>query len=215
MFRPRQREAAEVATADAGAPREAMISLVQEILDNFVGRGIRGVALCGVAQGDGVSFIAANLATALGRAGVSTLLVDANLRSPRQQDLFEMRASNAPGLADLLLQPSLDADAVIHADLAPGLSVLFAGEPSARAADMLSETVFADRVDGWLRTFEFTIIDTPPANLTPDALRIARLAGHALLVVRDGETFVADLNLFVDELRDQGVTVLGAVLNEG
>jgi capsular exopolysaccharide synthesis family protein len=193
----------------------AIDQLVQEVFDQLISRGVRALAICGVAEGDGVSEVAAALATALGRAGVSTLLVDGDLRPTSRRSSFASLAVAPVGLTDLLISPDADAEETIQFNVRPGLAVLLAGEPDPGVADALSGVRFATLMEGWLREFEFVIIDTPPANQMPDALRIARLAGYALLVVRRDETFVSDLSLFIQELQEQGVTVLGSVLNEG
>lgn len=188
--------------------------LVQDVFDQLVSRGLRGLAVCGVAEGDGVSHIARSLATALGRAGVATLLVDADLRAHRDRSGDLLLDPALPGLADLLVEPGRDPDATVQFNVRPGLSVLPAGLVTTSSADALSGPRFDVLMDRWLREFEFVVLDTPPGNQTPDALRIARLAGSAVIVVRRDQTFVGDLNLFIEELRDQGVTILGAVLNE-
>lgn len=188
--------------------------LVQDVFDQLVSRGLRGLAVCGVADGDGVSHIAQTLATALGRAGIATLLVDADLRAHRDRDQDILSDPSRPGLADLLIEPGRDPDETVQFNVRQGLSVLPAGRVTTTSADALSGPRFDFLMDRWLREFEFVILDTPPGNQTPDALRIARLAGHAVMVVRRDKTFVGDLNLFIEELRDQGVTILGAVLNE-
>ena len=206
------------AVSAAGAPpalATAITGLVQAILDELVSRGVRGLAICGVAEGDGVSFLSANLAAGLARAGLSTLLVDADICTPLQHILFDVSEGATFGLSEVLKSNSPDPDAGIRPNVRPGLSVLFGGEAQPGVPDALSGAAFASLMDGWLRSYEFTIVDTPPANRTPDALRIARLAGHALLVVRRDQTFVSDLSLFIEELRDQNVTVFGSVLNEG
>lgn len=188
--------------------------LVQDVFDQLVSRGLRGLAVCGIAEGDGVSHIARSLATALGRAGIATLLVDADLRAHRDRGQDILLDPTLPGLADLLVEPGRDPDETVQFNVRQGLSVLPAGRVTATSADALSVPRFDVLMDRWLREFEFVILDTPPGNQTPDALRSARLAGHAVIVVRRDQTFVGDLNLFIDELRDQGVTILGAVLNE-
>ena len=201
--------------ANAPATEAAIIGLVQEVFDQLVSQGVRGLAVCGVAEGDGVSHIAANLAAALGRAGVSTLLVDADLRMHRQFAPVLGLTPSLPGLTQLLTTSGVDPDTTIQFNVRPGLSVLPAGEPVANGADELSKSRFGELMDRWLREFEFVVVDTPPANQTPDTLRIARLTGYAVVVVRRDETFVDDLSLFIEELRDQGVTIAGAILNQG
>ncbi|WP_068878145.1 MULTISPECIES: CpsD/CapB family tyrosine-protein kinase [unclassified Phenylobacterium] len=210
-----ERETLQGAHPSSRALSAAITGLVQEVFDQLISRGVRGLAICGVAEGDGVSFVAARLATALARSGVTTLLIDANLRAPGQRAHFPDAVEPTLGLIDLVSRPGVDPEAVIVPNVRPGLSVVFGGAPIPGVDDALSQSAFAGFVERCLRTFEFVVFDTPPANQTPDALRIARLAGYALLVVRRDQTFVSDLNHFIEELRDQGATIIGSLLNEG
>ena len=60
---------------------------------------------------DGADVVAANLAIAMAQLGRQTLLVDANLRRPRQHEFFGLKP--AAGLSDLLQNRDVDIEAVL------------------------------------------------------------------------------------------------------
>src|SRR4051794_21921831 len=64
---------------------EAMRGLAIQLISQQVSSGRRGLAVCGASSGVGVTFTAANLAVAMSQAGVTTLLIDANMHSPGVQ----------------------------------------------------------------------------------------------------------------------------------
>ena len=95
----------------------------------------------------------------------------------------------------------------------PNLSVLYAGASAQNPQELLARDWFEDVSNLCLREHDMTIFDTPPANSFSDARRIADVAGYALIVARRNKTLVADLKILVDQLTDDGVTVIGALMN--
>ena len=63
------------------------------------------------------------------------------------------------------------------------------------------------------RSFDLTIIDTPPANRSSDAGLVSAVAGYSLIVARKDKSFVADIKTLADQLGSDGVRVIGTVLN--
>jgi protein-tyrosine kinase len=61
----------------------------------------RGLAIASAGQGDGRSYLAANLAIVFSQLGERTLLIDANLRTPKQHKLFNL--GGRTGLSDMLV----------------------------------------------------------------------------------------------------------------
>ena len=82
------------------------------------------LAVVGTARHEGRSYLAANLAVVFSQLGERTLLVDADLRNPRQHELFKI--DNNVGLSTVLSERSRDEAIVRITDLV-GLFVLPAG----------------------------------------------------------------------------------------
>eukprot|EP01032_Pedospumella_encystans_P013118 gene13118-15120_t len=80
---------------------EVLRAVRSQLMLRWFGRGRKGLAVAGVEPGDGASLFAANLAVVFSQLGEQTLLVDANLRTPRQQDIFGLK--QRAGLSDELL----------------------------------------------------------------------------------------------------------------
>jgi protein-tyrosine kinase len=191
---------------------ETLIGLAEAVIEHHVAPGRRGLAVCGASAGTGVSFVAANLAMGLARGGVTTLLVDANLRRPAIEGLIR---PPAPGqnLYDVLEgRAPLDLD-VVHPEVLPQLSVVYAGEGETPPSELLASDRFRDFALMCLRDFRCVIFDTPPANRSPDARIIASVAGYALLVAQNGRSYVDDLSTLTQQLEQDGIAIIGSVLN--
>lgn len=192
---------------------EALDVLAGEIIDRHIRLGRRGLAVCGPASGAGASFIAVNLAVALAQTGISTLLVDANLHRPGLDALIRAPAPRG-GLADLLLAgDSRRADVVIHKEILPRLAVMYAGDARGAGSELIAGEAFQGLVSELLRQYECVIFDTPPANRCPDARVIGAATGYALLVSRRTGSFTEDMAMLSQQLDQDGVTIVGSVLN--
>lgn len=183
-----------------------------ELIAHHVSRGRRSLALCGVARGAGVSFLSINLALALAMDGVSTLVIDADLDQPSLETFIQPSHETA-GLREYLLDPEVTSSDVIHRDVVANLSVIYAGGPSEIASELIGQARFADLVRACMRDHDLVIIDTPPASLSASTRRIAAVAHYALVVARSGASHVDGVEVLSRSLKDDGVEIVGSVLN--
>lgn len=173
----------------------------------------RTLAIVSPGQGDGRSFIAANLAVVFSQLGERTLLVDADLRRPRQHQLFNL--GNSAGLSDVLAGRIGEHNAVTRIESLVGLSVLPAGAIPPNPQELLGRPAFARVLSGFAANHDVIIIDTPEAQECADAHTIAVRAGAAVLVGRKNRTPLATLSRLATNLQLAGTMLVGSVLNEG
>ena len=162
-------------------------------------------------QGDGRSWFAANLATAFAQAGERTLLIDADMRRPRQHEMFNI--NDSLGLAALLTgRAGKEIARRIHSELR--LFVVPAGVLPPNPQELLTRPAFEVVLTKFASQFDVVIIDTPPAQATADAQVIAAKAGSALVLARRNHTGEIALQSTVKSLQDSKVRVVGSVINE-
>jgi capsular exopolysaccharide synthesis family protein len=194
------------------AAAEAIRALRTHVLSQHIHAGRRGLAIGAPSVNVGCTYVAANLAVALAQVGLKTLLVDGDLRAPGVDKIIPPRSATG-GLAACLAATDSRIGDYIDVDLLPNLSVLFAGEPSANSQELLAREWFGDVMRQCLRDFDITIVDTPPANTSADARRISNIIGYGLVVARRHKSLVSDVRVFVEQLIDDHVTVIGTVMN--
>jgi Mrp family chromosome partitioning ATPase len=192
--------------------KAAIQALGAQLIAHHLEAGHRGLAVCGASLGVGVTFIAANIAVALAQSGVPTLLLDANLHTPGIHKVIAP-SRELPGLQQLLRIADLDRTEVEQVDVLPNLSIIYSGGTAQDAAELIGGHRFKDLIDGCLRDYVFTVIDTPAANRSADALRISRTVGHSLIVTRRNLTYAEDAETLSQELTQDDVHVIGALLN--
>jgi receptor protein-tyrosine kinase len=169
------------------------------------------LTVVGAERGEGRSYLAANLAIVFSQLGERTLLVDADMREPRQHFMFHLE--NQIGFSTLLAGRSREEAIVRISDLA-GLSVLPAGPTPPNPLELLNRLNFDEFMIQAKGAYDVVIVDTPAMTSGEDAAMIAVRTGAALAVARAGSTRVAAYTDLVQGLMDAGVAVVGSVLNE-
>jgi chain length determinant protein tyrosine kinase EpsG len=175
-----------------------------------VGIEHRMLAVASPGRGEGRSYVAANLAVAFSQLGERTLLVDADMRAPRQHLIFNV--PDRVGLATVL-SGRADRDAVAPVREFGRLALLPAGVPPPNPQELISRPAFASFLKAMRDEFDVILFDTPPAKEYADALNVAFRAGCAVMLARKDHTRLADTTALVRGLGESGVSVLGTVLN--
>jgi protein-tyrosine kinase len=167
------------------------------------------IALLSPGPGEGRSLLSAELAIAFAQSGRHTLLVDADLRHPRQHLLFE--ADNEWGLAQALAHA--EPPRLYGVEGLPEMALLTSGEVPTNPLELLSGDHFERMVRDWQREYEFVVIDTPPVTRYSDGLAVATRARRVLVLSRARVTPFKDLKEMSRHLAATEASVLGAVIN--
>jgi protein-tyrosine kinase len=189
---------------------EAIRSLRTELLMRTNGhRGAGAFALVSAVAGEGRSLLCAELAIAFAQLGSRTLLVDADLRAPRQHLLFD--AENIIGLAQSLMDGT--PPRLYGVEGVPQMALLTAGTLPPNPLELLSGAQFERAITEWRRSYEFIVIDTPPIARFSDGLAVASRTGHVVVVGRTGSTSFQDIAEMRRKLETTNAWVIGAVMN--
>lgn len=171
----------------------------------------QALAVISPGSGDGKTFFAANLAVSLAQLGGRTLIVDADLRSPRQHEVFKV--SNAAGLSSLL-SGRAETQVIQSVDGVAGLFVLPCGPIPPNPLELLERPAFGLLVRELASKFDHVVIDTAAASQGADGCVVAAKCGAALVLTRKHQNKVAELQDLVASLAGSSVQLLGAVVNE-
>lgn len=197
----------------ASRPVEQLRALRSQLMLRWFGTGVdrRGLAIVSASPMEGRSYIAANLAIVFSQLGERTLLIDADMRAPRQHQLFNL--GKKAGLSDMLAGRA-GPEAVVGVPALQDLSVLPAGAIPPNPQELLGRQEFSKLLQSLGEDFSVIIIDTPSAGECADAHTVAVRAGAALMVARQNRSSVRQMAKFTQGLREFGVTLVGSVLND-
>jgi protein-tyrosine kinase len=170
------------------------------------------LAVCSTNVGDGKTFFAANLAVAFSQLSGRTLLIDADMRSPRQQELFGTDPS-VLGLSNIL-SGRAEANVAKPIESLPNLYLLTVGVVPPNPLELVQGQAFDHLIDSVLPKFDYVIVDTPAADHGADGRVIAAKCGAAIVVGRKGVTQIDQLKTLSNSLKKSCDVFVGALLNE-
>ena len=178
----------------------------------FVENGPRhAVAVISPDNFDGKTYSAANLAATLAQLGGRTLLVDANMRSPRIHEVFNL--SNQAGLSGILAGRS-DKQVMQQVLGIPSLFILPVGTTPPNPLELVERPAFGLLMRELASKFDHVIVDTPAANLGSDAMVITARCGLGLLIARKNASRVNALQELVAGVAAGSARIAGVVVNE-
>ncbi len=160
--------------------------------------------------GAGKTFVTANLATILADAGKRVLIVDADLRRGRMHTLFGL--SRESGLSELIAG-TCDEKSVVQATGIENLDAISTGKRPPNPAELLLHENFARFIQQISSSYDYVVIDTPPVLAVTDSAIVGRLAGATLMVLKDGQHPLREIEQSIKRLKLAGVNLRGAVFN--
>ena len=176
-----------------------------------VERQVRVVQVTSPSPGEGKTLVAVNLAIAFAQAGDRVVLVGADLRRPRMEEVLDVPLT--PGLTAVLIGDVTLPQAIQPASAVPNLSVLPAGYPPPNPSELLSGERARRLIDVLGQTYDVVVLDCPPVLPVTDSLVLARMADTTLLVTSANKTSKRSLTRAVELLRQVDAPLAGTVLN--
>jgi non-specific protein-tyrosine kinase len=176
-----------------------------------VDRAIRTLLVTSSIPGEGKTTTAANLAVAFAQAGRRTILVDADLRKPAIQRIFDI--PNQFGLSDLLRSDAVSPEAVLVGTEQPHLRVLPTGKLPPNPAELLGSHRMRKILDRLLTDADLVILDSPPVQAVTDPAVLGARVDATLLVVDAGRTRKGVVGHAREQLAKTGARVVGVTIN--
>jgi len=166
-------------------------------------------------QGEGKSFIIANIAVSMAKAGEKVLLVDCDLRRSELHRVFKI--SNSKGLSNFLASgtdPEKDIPGLIQTIPEVGnLYLLPCGQRPPNPSELLN-TPKLNAFLKWAQTkYDRVLVDCPPCFPINDAMLIGRYVPRCVYVVQYAKTRAPLIRQGLKKLAYSNVSILGVVIN--
>jgi tyrosine-protein kinase Etk/Wzc len=178
----------------------------------------KSIIITSLEPGAGKSTVAANLAYAIARQKIKTLLIDGDLRRGTLYKWYGKKQE--PGLSDYINAAEAQGgngfdgiSSLIQTTSNPDLSFISAGKPEMMSSEVLASDRFGQLKRELEKRFSFIIIDSPPIDALADAAILAPLFSGVLVVARAGATDIQELLQRIAEFPNIEEKVLGYVLN--
>jgi succinoglycan biosynthesis transport protein ExoP len=176
-----------------------------------VDRPSKTIMVTSAGAGDGKSLTAANMSLTLAQAGLRTILVDADLRQPKQHTLFNM--NNLIGLTDLLAPSQLDLSKALKSTELENLLVLTSGTRPPNPTELLGSQKMAQLLQTLSEQADIIILDSMPVLPVADSVVLSNRVDGVVMVVDSTRTRRSDIKKAIQTLKKVDANILGAVLN--
>ena len=171
---------------------------------------IKTIVVSSALPSEGKTATISNLAVTMAQAGKRVLIVDSDLRKPRQHRIFGLK--NVVGLTNYLTE-DLDMTELIKSTPVPNLFLVNSGPVPPNPAELLGSEKMFHFIDVSKKAFDYVFFDTPPLLAVTDALVMAPKIDGVLLVVWGGHTPHEALKGAKEKLDLMNIKSFGVVIN--
>ncbi len=172
---------------------------------------LRTILVTSAAPEEGKSTVLANLAIVEAQAGRQVIIVDADLRRPRQHELFGL--VNSQGLTTMLAEENGLQQPPLQATAVPGLQVLTSGPQPPLPAEMLASERMGRAIAALAARADLVLFDAPPVVAVTDAAILASQVDGVLLVIHADRTRREHAQRAQQLLEKVNAHIIGSVLN--
>jgi capsular exopolysaccharide synthesis family protein len=193
-----------------GATAESLRSLRSGLTLSGVGRRLKLLSVTSALGGEGKSYTVYNLGLAFAATGLKVLIIDADLRRPRQDVLF--RVSRKEGLSNLLAGIGSFDDVLQAHSVVPNIFLLSAGQSTPLASELLESGEIKKILLTARERFDLVLVDNAPVLPVADPVQVASHCDGTIGVLRSGQTSRKALRRFVQILARNRIHLLGIVI---
>lgn len=160
--------------------------------------------------GDGKSTMSANLAVTMAQSGRRVVLIDADLRRPRQHKLFGVEGES--GIAQVLSGKAELDDATYTTNVA-NLWLIPGGTHPRNPSELLSSDRFSELIEVLREKYDMIILDTPPVLAVSDPCAVSAVADGVVIAMRLRRNIKPLATRTISLLDSVDAQVLGVVVN--
>jgi capsular exopolysaccharide synthesis family protein len=189
---------------------EAYRSIRTSIFFKAQETGAKVIQVTSPTPGDGKSTTLANVAASMAQSGRKVLVIDADLRKPKQHKYFGV--DNNYGLTSVVygeMEPE-DAVRVIQPEY---LSVVTCGAIPPNPSELLTSARFEAVIEVYRSQYDFILIDTPPLLAVTDPAIVCRYADLVYLVMRIANGVRSNSSRAKEIMDSMGVELAGVIIN--
>ena len=159
---------------------------------------------------DGKTVTVANMAVAFAQLNEKVLIVDADMRKPKQHQIFHVKPS--AGLSSYLTGKA-DLKDCIHKTTVDGIWLMPCGPVPPNPAELLESKKMRILVEGLGKGFDVVLLDTPPVLAVVDPVIVSNLVEATILVVYPRKTTEKVFLSAVEELKKGNTKIIGTIFN--
>lgn len=174
--------------------------------------GCKVIMVTSVAENEGKSTVAANIALSMNRKKKSVLLIDADMKKPALHKILGYQDAEYASLTDYLTG-SASLSQTLLADKKRQIGLVLNKHGVSNSTELTRSIGMAQLIAQAKKNVDVVIIDTPPMDACPDAECLTELCDAAILVVRQDTTPARMINDAIDAINASDALLMGCVFN--
>ncbi len=176
--------------------------------------GDKVFAITSVAENEGKSTCAANIAVSLADRGNKVILLDLDFKKPALYKIFNEEATENGELSDLLSKKISFENFAFRPFKKTLLSLAINTNPCSDYRFFTENSTISELIEKLREQFDFVIIDTAPLSLDSTVTDIISMVDKTILIVRTDTVNVNALNDSIATISKIGSNLAGCILND-
>ncbi len=140
------------------------------------------ISISSTISGEGKSFLAVNLGGVIALSRKKVVLVDLDMRKPKN-DKYPAGSDSNKGMSTILIRKNNWKECLIHTSL-ENFDFIPSGPHPPNPSELLANEEFIDFLNDLKKNYEFIIIDTPPVGLVTDGIMAMKHSDVSIYVFR-------------------------------
>ena len=170
-------------------------------------------AITSAGESTGKSTVIANLAIAYTKINKKVLVIDADMRCPVQNLIFDID-NDRIGLSEVLSSIVDEPTDAISKTNFENLDVITSGAIPPNPSELLLSAQFSAIIDKFRHIYDVVFIDFPPIDIVTDAIATFESITGYIFVVRANQSDSKNVRSTVETMERLGAKILGIVLND-
>ncbi len=177
------------------------------------GGSAKTILMTSSTSGEGKSFIALNLGMTMALSGKKVLIVELDLRRPKQEMYMSIEPGEE-GVVNYIVDHSMKPSQIVrNTGLHLNLDFIGSGPIPPNPGELILSPRLRDLITEMRERYDVIILDVPPVGLVADAFQMRNLADITLYVVRSGYTHKGQLRIIDDIAKNHKLNRPFIVLN--
>jgi capsular exopolysaccharide synthesis family protein len=189
---------------------ESYRSIRTSLLLSSAEPNLKAIVVTSPIASEGKTATVANLAVTLAQMEKRVLIIDSDLRKPKQHRIFKIK--NINGLTNYLAA-DVDLKELIKQTRIPNLYLINSGPIPPNPAELLGSEKMVKLIEDLKQQFNYILFDTPPILAVSDALVLGPMIDGMILIVWGEKTSREVLKRAKEKLDLLKIKTLGAVIN--
>ncbi|MBO5415437.1 MAG: CpsD/CapB family tyrosine-protein kinase [Clostridia bacterium] len=177
------------------------------------GSGAPVFGITSAEEGAGKSTIIANLGLSFAQIEKKVLIIDADMRCPRQYDFFGYPKENV-GLSEILVGMVKDKSDAIFKTSNKYLDVISSGHLPPNPSELILSSRFEELINELKTEYDFIFIDFPPVGVVADALSVVSIMSGYIFVIRANVSDYVRVTEIIENFEKVNANISGIVLSD-